>query len=105
MTRDKSHDRRYDVKHIFRGKNLLSAGSVDNKFAICAAEPSKPSKSSGASSESSPTSNPVTDHISIADKLINHRGMLKYWVLSYMQCKGIHRVEPPDELEQLGKSI
>ncbi|RDX70447.1 hypothetical protein CR513_50306, partial [Mucuna pruriens] len=33
-------------------------GSVDNKFATCAAEASKPSRSSGASSEMSPTSNP-----------------------------------------------
>lgn len=38
-----------------------SAGSVDNKFAICAAEASKPSQSSGPSSESSPTSNPNED--------------------------------------------
>lgn len=39
-------------------RNLLSAGSVDNKFATCVAEASKPSRSSGASSERSPTSNP-----------------------------------------------
>lgn len=36
-----------------------SAGSVDSKLAICAAEASKPSQSSGPSSESSPTSNPA----------------------------------------------
>lgn len=93
------------MNQIFGGRNLLSAGSVDNKFAICAAEPSKPSKSSGASSESSPTSNPEAEHRSILDKLLNHHGMLKFWVLSYMQCRGIHQVEPLDELEQLGRSI
>ena len=41
-------------------RNILSAGSVDSKFATCAAEASKPSRSSGASSEISPTSNPKT---------------------------------------------
>lgn len=45
-----------------RERNLLSSGSVDSKFATCAAEASKPSISSGASSESSPTSNPVLNH-------------------------------------------
>lgn len=38
---------------------ILSAGSVDNKFATCAAEASNPSTSSGASSERSATSNPT----------------------------------------------
>lgn len=42
-----------------------SAGSVDNKFAICAAEASKPSQSSGPFSEISPTSNPVYELHSI----------------------------------------
>lgn len=48
--------------HIFVLKswkrNIPSAGSVDKRFATCAAEKSKPSKSSGTSSEISPTSNP-----------------------------------------------
>ena len=39
-------------------ESLPSAGSVDNKLAMCVAEASKPSQSSGPSSESSPTSNP-----------------------------------------------
>lgn len=39
-----------------------SAGSVDNKFAICAAEASKASQSFEPSSESSPTSNPDMKH-------------------------------------------
>nr|GLL21217.1 hypothetical protein CR513_50306 [Ipomoea trifida] len=39
---------------------LPSAGSADSKFAMCAADASKPSKSSGPSSDSSPTSNPET---------------------------------------------
>jgi len=38
--------------------NLLFGGSVDKRLATCAAEASKPSKSQGASSEISPTSNP-----------------------------------------------
>lgn len=42
--------------------NLLSAGSVDNRLATCAAEASNPTKSSGASSEKSPTSNPDVNH-------------------------------------------
>ena len=48
--------------------NLLSSGSVDNKFATWAAEASKPSKSSGASSERSPTSNPDLHHNSFSEK-------------------------------------
>jgi hypothetical protein len=47
--------------------NLLSVGSVDNKFATCAAAASKPSKSSGASSDRSPTSNPDLHHINTSD--------------------------------------
>ena len=43
-----------------------SAGSVDNKLAMCAAEASKPSQSSGPSSDSSPISNP--DHCYIRNK-------------------------------------
>lgn len=43
-------------------ENLLFAGSVDNRLATCAAEASNPSKSSGASSEKSPTSNPDINH-------------------------------------------
>jgi hypothetical protein len=39
--------------------SILSAGSVDNKFATCAAEASSPTTSSGASSERSATSNPA----------------------------------------------
>jgi hypothetical protein len=39
--------------------NILSAGSVDNKLATCAADVSNPSMSSGASSERSATSNPA----------------------------------------------
>lgn len=39
-------------------KVVPSAGSVDSKLAMWAAEASKPSQSSGPSSESSPTSNP-----------------------------------------------
>jgi len=39
-------------------ENLLFGGSVDKRLATCAAEASKPSKSLGASSEISPTSNP-----------------------------------------------
>ena len=46
-------------------ENLLSAGSVDNRFATCAAAASRPSKSSGASSERSPTSNPDLKQIEI----------------------------------------
>jgi hypothetical protein len=42
---------------------ILSAGSVDNRFATCAAEESKPSRSAGPSSERSPTSNPGTHAI------------------------------------------
>lgn len=38
---------------------IPSEGSVDNKFAMCATEASKPSTSFGPSSESSPSSNPV----------------------------------------------
>ncbi len=53
--------------HLLRWSNYFvnyldlkvpSAGSVDNKFAICAAEASKASQSFEPSSESSPTSNP-----------------------------------------------
>jgi hypothetical protein len=46
---------------------ILSAGSVDNRFATCAAEESRPSTSSGESSERSETSNPV-----IPEKERNH---------------------------------
>jgi len=42
---------------------ILSAGSVDNKFATCAAEASIPSMSSGASSERSATSNPANSEM------------------------------------------
>ena len=38
-----------------------SVGSVDNKFAMCDTEASKPSTSFGPSSESSPSSNPVME--------------------------------------------
>lgn len=38
--------------------SIPSDGSADSKFAIWAAEASRPSQSSGPSSESSPTSNP-----------------------------------------------
>lgn len=43
---------------------ILSGGSVDKRFATCAAEESKPSKSAAPSSDRSPTSNPDTrgDH-------------------------------------------
>lgn len=40
-------------------------GSVDNKLATCAAEASKPSRSSGASSESSATSNPKRHKVAV----------------------------------------
>lgn len=39
-------------------ENLLFEGSVDKRLATCAAGASNPSKSPGASSEISPTSNP-----------------------------------------------
>lgn len=47
-----------NISNMWRKYVVPSAGSVDNKLAICAAEASKPSQSSGASSDSSPTSNP-----------------------------------------------
>jgi len=49
---------------------LLSAGSVDKRFATCAAEASSPSKSSGASSEISPTSDPEMRYRSYSDHLL-----------------------------------
>lgn len=56
-----------------------SGGSVDNKFAICAAEASKPSQSSGPSSESSPTSNPV--FVVILSKFQSLQVPMKYLIL------------------------
>jgi len=44
--------------NCYSAYKLPSAGSVDNKLAMCAAEASKPSQSFGPSSESSPMSNP-----------------------------------------------
>ena len=55
--------------------NLLSSGSVDNKFATWAAEASKPSKSSGASSERSPTSNPDLHHNSFSEKYYKQQNL------------------------------
>ena len=43
--------------------SIPSDGSADSKFAIWAAEASRPSQSSGPSSENSPTSNPEKNHM------------------------------------------
>lgn len=52
--------------------SILSAGSVDNKFATCAAEASIPSVSSGASSERSATSNPANPERSQKEACITY---------------------------------
>lgn len=49
------------------GSKVPSAGSVDKRFAIWAAEASRPSQSSAPPSEISPISNP--GNISIRDKI------------------------------------
>lgn len=77
-------------------ENLPFGGSVDRRLATCAAEAFKPSTSSGASSEISPTSNPgkdcptKSDFISLRPKGRHRFSVLTEWVAKEFEY-GTHK--------------